>query len=234
MPAPGDARRMTQATLIYDRPVTLVGGGHFDREMLAEALAVAPVMVAADGAADLLANWGEHPRAVIGDMDSIADMAWWHERDAEIVHLPEQDSTDFDKCLYATEAPFYVGTGFTGGRMDQSLYAFHAMLNRPTKKVILLAETEAIALLPAETDVTVELEPGALVSFFPLKPATGVSSSGLHWPLDGLRLAPGVLASVSNQAVDTRVTVRFDSVGVLMFVQRRHLGDMVRAIAGSW
>ncbi len=224
---------MTERRLIFDQPVTLAGGGPFDHVMLKEALSVAPVLIAADGAADRLAGWGEIPRAVIGDMDSIADMAVWQSRPSEIVHFSEQDSTDFEKCLYATEAPFYVGTGFTGGRMDHTLAAFHVMLARRDKTVILLSEVEVIALLPDGVKIDVDVAPGALVSFFPLMPAKGVQSSGLRWPTDNLELAPGVMTSTSNQAIDGRVSVRFDGAGVLMFLERRYLKALIRAVAGK-
>ena len=82
--------------------------------MIAESRRVAPVLIAADGGADALHEMRLTPEAVIGDMDSLSDMAAWRGR-TRLVHLAEQDSTDFEKCLYATQAPLYVAPGFTGG-----------------------------------------------------------------------------------------------------------------------
>ena len=68
---------MNGVSLQFDGPVTLAGGGALDAAALGEALALAPVLIAADGAADRLAALGRDPVAVIGDMDSLADPARW-------------------------------------------------------------------------------------------------------------------------------------------------------------
>ena len=55
--------------------VTLAGGGPFGAALLARALALAPVIVGADGGADRLLRLGAEPTAVIGDFDSISATA---------------------------------------------------------------------------------------------------------------------------------------------------------------
>lgn len=216
--------------LVFRRPVTLVGAGVLTRAMLDEALAVAPELVAADSGADRLAGWGLAPTAVMGDMDSIAAPELERERAARLVPIAEQETTDFEKCLYATEAPFYVGVGFTGGRVDHQLAVLHGMLRCPEKTVLLLGEADATTLLPPGRVVGVDVEPGSRVSLFPLRVATGVWSRGLRWPVDGLRMAPGERIGTSNVAVAARVEVGFDAPGVLLIVERRCLGGLVRAL----
>ena len=51
--------------------VTLAGGGPFGAALLARALALAPVIVGADGGADRLLRLGAEPTAVIGDFVDI-------------------------------------------------------------------------------------------------------------------------------------------------------------------
>ncbi|MFK7943724.1 MAG: thiamine diphosphokinase [Paracoccaceae bacterium] len=218
--------------ITFPYPLTLVGGGALDRQMLVEAMALAPELVAADGAADRLADWELLPQAIIGDMDSIRDSSGWAAR-TRVLHLPEQDTTDFEKCLYATEAPFYVAAGFTGQRIDHTLAVFHAMLRHPDKRVILLGEAEALAMVPPGVSFSVELEAGARVSLFPLLPVTGTLSEGLEWSISGLEMAPGKAIGTSNNAVASRVAVRFESPGVLFLVERRFLGALVSAISSA-
>ena len=124
------------ALLVFDRPVTLVGGGAVDRATVDEARAIAPELVAADSGADRLAGWGMVPAGVIGDMDSIGDPDRWRAGPTRFLSLAEQETTDFEKCLYATRAPFYIGVGFTGPRVDHLLAVLHAMLARPEKTVV--------------------------------------------------------------------------------------------------
>jgi thiamine pyrophosphokinase len=43
-------------------------------------------------------------------------------------HLPEQDTTDFEKCLYSVAAPLLLGVGFLGGRADHHLAAMNVLV----------------------------------------------------------------------------------------------------------
>lgn len=218
--------------ITFRRPVTLVGGGMLTRPMLDEALALAPELVAADGGADHLAGWELMPAAVIGDMDSISlstSRRW--QGATRLVPLAEQDTTDFEKCLYATGAPLYVGAGFTGGRVDHLLAVLHVMLARPEKRVVLLGEVDAIALVPPGRIVAIALEAGARVSLLPLLAARGTHSYGLKWPVVGVEMAPGVRGGASNMATGDRVELGFDAPGMALVVDRRHLAALVHAIA---
>lgn len=222
-------RHISRQTLHFTNAVTLVGGGTLDRARLDQAMAVAPHLVAADGAADRLDALGLAPEAIIGDMDSLSDPAVWAER-TQVVSLAEQDSTDFEKCLYATDAPFYVAAGFTGRRVDHMLAVFHAMLVRAEKHVVLLGEDEAIALLPPNRPVDISLAPGARVSLYPLLPARGVQSRGLRWPIDGLAFQAGQQVGTSNQAVADAVSLTVEGPGVLLMIEPQFLGSLLAGL----
>ena len=220
---------MTRLPLRFDRPVTLVGGGALDGAMLAEARALAPGLVAADGAADWLLGQGIRPDAVIGDMDSIRSPDRMPEA-TRVVHLAEQDSTDFEKCLYATEAPFYLAVGFTGRRVDHMLAVFNAMLRLADKRVVLLGEEEVMALAPPGRVLALCTGAGARVSIFPLAEVTGIRSVGLEWPVAGLTMAPGGRIGTSNRAALDRIEIGFDRPGALVMLERPALGELVRAV----
>jgi thiamine pyrophosphokinase len=235
--APVDAHAMSVSQsashalpLVFTRPVTLVGGGALGLDLVEQARALAPELVAADSGADRLADWRLVPAAVIGDMDSIAEPERWQEGPTRFLHLAEQDTTDFEKCLYATEAPFYLGVGFTGERVDHLLAVLHAMLARPEKTVVLLGEAEAMALVPPGRVLGLGLEPGARVSLFPLTPVTGTHSRGLRWTIDGLSMAAGRRVGTSNVATGRRVELAFDGGGALLMLERRFLAPLVRAV----
>jgi len=216
-------------TLRFSEGVTLVGGGALSRETFNAARALAPVVVAADGGADRLAAWGAHPAAVIGDMDSVADLDAWRARgDVTVLRLPEQDTTDFEKCLYSVEAPFYLGAGFTGRRLDHTLAALHALLRWRDKRVALIGEEDVAFLCPCDWRAT--LSPGARVSFFPLAPVRGVASTGLCWPVEGLDFAPGLRVGTSNAASAAQVSARFDRPGMVALLERRFLGAALESL----
>jgi thiamine pyrophosphokinase len=219
--------------LVFERPVTLVGAGTLDRAMLDEARALAPELVAADSGADRLAGWRFVPAGVIGDMDSIARPELWRDGPTRFLQLAEQETTDFEKCLYATEAPFYIAVGFTGARIDHLLAVLHAMLARPERTVVLLGEAEAMALVRPGRRLGLSLKPGARVSLYPLLPVTGTHSRGLLWPVAGLAMSPGTRIGTSNVATAPQVEIAFDGHGALLMLERRYLGALVRAVTDT-
>lgn len=222
---------MNGLPLRFDSPVTVVGGGALDRRMVETARRHAPVLVAADGGADRLAEMRLDPHAVIGDMDSVADPERWRNGPASFVHLAEQESTDFEKCLYATVAPLYLGVGFTGRRIDHTLAVLHALLTYRDRRIVLLGEDEVSALAPAGRNLRLAVTPGSRVSVFPLRPVTAVRSRGLEWPVDGLALAPGSRIGTSNRASQPVIEMEFDGPGALVMVEPEALGALIGALS---
>jgi len=222
--------RMNPLPIRFQTAVTLVGAGAFDLEMVEAAQCIAPVLIAADGGADRLAALRLDPQVVIGDMDSLADPERWQDGPGSYVHLAEQDSTDFEKCLYATEAPMYLAVGFTGRRVDRTLAVFHAMLRYASKRVIVIGEDEVSALAPPGAVLRLAVMPGARVSIYPLLPVTATHSRGLAWPVDGLALAPGLRIGTSNVATQPVIELGFDGPGALVMLERAALGALAGAV----
>ena len=221
---------MEELPIRFETPVTVVGGGAVDGAMVEHARRIAPTLIAADGGADRLAALRLSPAAVIGDMDSIRDPARWRAGSAHFVHLSEQDSTDFEKCLYATEAPLYLAAGFTGGRVDHSLSALHVLLRYREKKVVLVGMSEAMALAPPDAAIRLKVAPGSKVSIYPLLPVKALHSRGLAWPLDGLDFAAGQRAGTSNTATQPMIELAFAGPGALVIVERAALGSLAGAL----
>ncbi|MEM8793459.1 MAG: thiamine diphosphokinase [Pseudomonadota bacterium] len=221
---------MAGPRLHFTDPVTLVGGGALDEAMLAEAMALAPILIAADGAGERLAAMGHKPAAVIGDMDSTLNEPALRQT-TEVVALDEQETTDFEKCLYTVAAPLYLAAGFTGGRIDHTLAVFDVMLRRPEQPVILIGEVEVLALIPANRRIELEVGVDARVSFVALSEAEGLESTGLEWPIGGLRMAMGRQVGTSNRAVEARIDFSFDRPGVLAILERPALPALLRALA---
>ncbi len=233
MPQHRKCYAMNQLPLRFDTGVTLVGASAFDRAMVEAAHRLAPVLIGADSAADRLSEMRFTPRAVIGDMDSISDPDRWRAGPAAFMQLAEQETTDFEKCLYATEAPFYIAVGFTGGRMDHTLATCHALLRYPDKRIVLLGEHEVSALAPPGQTLRLKVTPGARVSIYPLIPVTATHSRGLAWPVDGLAMTTGRQIGTSNEATQPMIEIAFDGPGALVMLERAALGSLVRAISSE-
>lgn len=216
---------MTKAIVTADQGVTVIGGGLVAGSDLQDARSVAPVLVAADGGADHLLQFGMTPDWVIGDLDSLSDSARQMIPTAQIVEVAEQDSTDFEKCLSRISAPFVIAVGFAGLRLDHTLAALSVMARGGWPPVIMLASDDLVFVAPPRIDLP--LLPRTRVSLYPMGPARG-KSSGLVWPIDGLEFAPAGRVGTSNRAEGT-VSLEIDGP-MLVMLPRDTLGVVLTAL----
>lgn len=179
-------------------PVILIGGASLPEGQVDHALRLARIVIAADGGADAALAHGITPQAVIGDFDSISQSARAAIPDAAQYPDPDQDTTDFEKCLGAIAAPLILGLGFCGDRMDHQLAACTALARHPWQRCILLGARDLMFLCPPSLNLP--LPEGCRVSLFPMGAVEGVSQ-GLKWPIGGLNLAPDGRIATSNAAL---------------------------------
>lgn len=218
---------MIEKILTFDDGVTLVGGGPASAAMISEAMSLAPNLVAADGGAGHLAETGLIPLAIIGDLDSLTNVEAWRERLGDrLVHVTEQDSTDFEKCLARINAPFFVCVGFLGGRQDHGLAALHALINDPRPVVLLGADDVAFA---PQADVRLDLPVGERISIFPLRRVQASGGAGLAYPVEGLAMEAGAQIGTSNQAAAPSQSFAFDRPGAIVFLNPDRARDALQA-----
>jgi len=216
---------MTIALVQSNTGVTLLGGGDFAPGDLGMALGLAPLLVAADGGADGALAAGRMPGAVIGDFDSISPAARAAIPEDRQHRVPEQDSTDFGKCLRLVSAPFLIGLGFAGLRLDHTLSVMTALAAHPHQRCVILGPEDVVFLCPPR--LSLPLEPGLRLSLFPMGPARG-RSTGLRWPIEGLDFAPAGRIGTSNE---TTGPVELQIEGpMLLLLPRASLSLALRAL----
>ena len=111
--------------LFKGEPITLVGGSELNSIDLFACLKMAPNLVAVDGGANKLRSLNIIPKYIIGDMDSVKNLTYFVDRNAKIIHIPEQQTTDFDKSLRTfCNSKYILALGFMGKSSDHSLAAF--------------------------------------------------------------------------------------------------------------
>ena len=179
-------------------PITLIGGAGVASGVLDTVLRHAPEVVAADSGADRALAHGLTPRAVFGDFDSISDDARARLDPASLHEMPDQDSTDFDKCLRRVSAPLILGVGFCGERLDHQMAACNTLVRHPAQRCILLGETDLMVLCPPS--IHLPLPAACRVSLFPMGAVEGISD-GLAFPIGGLNFAPDGQIGTSNAAL---------------------------------
>lgn len=208
------------------RPVTLLGGGEVRPDELEAALSLAPVLVAADGGANVAAEFGLVPEAVIGDLDSIRPEVRAALPADRVHEIAEQDSTDFEKCLTRIAAPFLLGVGFTGARVDHLLAVWNALVRHTARRCLILGPEDVIFASPRH--LRLDLAAGTRLSLFPMA-RVGGESDGLRWPIAGLEFAPHGRVGTSNEATGP-VELRLDGEGMLVILPRGALEAAIDAL----
>ena len=209
-----NSTEMDQVIVDTLQGVTLAGGGPFGKAALARALRFAPVIVGADGGANRLLRLNAVPQAVIGDFDSITAAARAQLAD-RLFPIGEQETTDFDKALRSIKAPFVLGLGFAGARLDHGLAVLNALVRQPDRRCLILGPKDVTFLAPR--DLTLTLRVGTRLSLFPMGAVTG-QCSGLRWPIVGLNFAPDGVIGTSNEVVAPRVQLHFDTDKMLIIL----------------
>ncbi len=215
-------------TLFYtNAPLSLFGAGPIGPQDLDLARQIATHFVAADGGGAAALSAGIVPDLVIGDLDSLTPEVQAKLPDERIIQVQEQETTDFEKVLLRTDSPLSLGFGFSGGRLDHELAALHALMRFAHRHILLFRPDELVFHCPPE--ITLTLEPGDIVSLFPLAPVRA-RSRGLKWALDGLTLQAGAQIGTSNEASASEVYIAPEAPGLIVIVPRKRLSAVMQAL----
>ena len=185
----------------------VTGGDAPSLELIQHRIKDCSFICAADSGLDVLISWGIEPDLVVGDMDSISDPAILKRYPGSLRYPADKDDTDTEIGIRELRSRGYerillIGGG--GGRLDH-LLAIRALFEKSWGQDEWLTHRERVVRITETTSFAVS--PGSTVSVFPLSTgASGMSSSGLKWALDGLCWEAGDFG-VSNRAVGPLVTV---------------------------
>ncbi len=164
----------------------------------------ADLLVAADAGADRLLEAGLEPHVLIGDLDSVAPSTLLATH--TIVDDRDPDRTDCEKCLRFCETTHPESEVLIicaeGDQFDHEIATLIAAASSSASPAIAFRRGLCIPLGPL-MGLTCQLEPGARVSLLPILPCTGVSLSGVQWPLSDASLSAAGLISISNKALGT-------------------------------
>ncbi len=214
---------MAMLIVEQDQAVTLLGGGAVDSEDLRLALGLAPRFVAVDGGANMALELGVKPEAVVGDFDSISDGARAALGQARMVHIAEQDTTDFDKALRHINAPLVIGVGFLGARIDHQLAALNVLAQPHPSPCILVGEHEVLFHL--RRPIALDMAAGDVVSLYPLQ-RVQARSTGLEWPIDALTFDPISQIGTSNRALGP-ISLTPAGQGLMVMLPKHYLKPLV-------
>ncbi len=209
----------------YNQPLTLVGGGEFSPYIFSKCLQVAPTLIAVDAGIKHLDVKKYLPEWIIGDLDTSIKLGVWEKKGAKIKNIEEQETTDFEKCLYSFEAPFFLANAFLGKRIDHSLASISIIVKMKNKKVILFGKKDI--LFHIENSIELDLKKGTRLSLFPIKKVSGVKSKGLKYDIKNIKFSPGNRIGTSNEVSETKVLIELDGPGMIIILPRNCFKDVI-------
>ena len=195
-----------------DRKVVILANGLFPKAQQGlDLLKAADQLICCDGAADKLIAKGMSPHVIVGDMDSVSGEV--REQYASIIiHSDDQESNDLTKAVHYCIDKGYLSVsilGATGMREDHTLGNISLMLEYyPRIEVQIISDYGIFFLVRSGEQVRSFV--GEKISFFSIDNRVSVSSTGLLYQLNDVRLANWYRATL-NEATADQFTLNFES-----------------------
>jgi len=220
MPAEGD--------LESNGPAVVFAGGDPVPEAVRRRLPQGALVVAADSGLDLARLLGVPVDLVVGDFDSAdpAGVAAAAAAGSRLERHPvDKDATDLELALDAVlrlgRSPVLILGGAGWDRLDHLVANFLLVASPRYAPLRLHWWVKEAEVAPVHDRLDLEGGPGDLVTLLAVGgPATGVTTTGLRWPLLGETLTPGSTRGVSNELAAPTATVSVES-GALVAIHTR-------------
>ena len=191
---------------LFKSPVVILANGVFPTHLIPlEILEDAGTVICTDGSANALAKLDLTPHVIIGDLDSIDPDYEFHGLE---IHDPNQENTDLEKALdWAVMNGIESVTllGATGLREDMTV-ANHYILFDYIEKLNIKMITDHATITCHSGPRFFDSFPGEVVSLFPQRFGTVVSTTALKYLLNGMVLDPSARA-ISNQSLGATFSV---------------------------
>ena len=213
------------------RALIFVNGNLPDLASVRRLLLPDDFLIAADGGTRHILALGLTPAVLIGDLDSLSsENHRTLDRAGTKIHpYPRnKNETDFELALhYAVEAGYRElrVVAALGGRLDQTLGNLSLLTDPSLAELDIRADDGLQEAFFTRDGCRLQGAPGDLISLIPWGgEVTGVTTTGLRWPLSGEVLWPHRTRGISNELLNETASVLIE-VGLLLVVHRRQTSD---------
>lgn len=203
----------------------ILANGEFPRNpALLRALRNAEHLICCDGAAEkLLASGIRKPDIVIGDIDSLPDNLK-KESGLRVVRVSEQETNDLQKAWRFCRAQGWQGISILGGtgyREDHTLsnIALLADFAKTSPSIRMLTDYGEFQAVCGAREF--QCQPGQQISIFCFDGAQEITSEGLKYPLDKMRL-PKLWQGALNEALGDRFKISVDGGDMPVLVYMKY------------
>jgi len=198
----------------------IVAGGDCTGSETKKILATADCIIAADGGANSCLKLGFTPNFVIGDFDSVSKKTLdklKKNKITQVIYDPDQNKTDLElaiEILNKIKPHESIILGALGNRFDHTL-ANMIVMDKVDKKIKtkIIADNHEIFLVDKKIMLTGKI--GEIISIIPLTKVTGLTYTGLKWPLKNAKFNWGWIG-IRNQLIKTRATISLTSGKILV------------------
>jgi thiamine pyrophosphokinase len=201
------------------KTVILANGQYPSHAVPVRYLEEADLIVCCDGAAEKLVAHGMEPGIITGDLDSVSPELK-RKYKSILVTDADQETNDLTKAVrwcVSHGVNEVAILGATGLREDHTLgnIALLADYNREIK-AIMFTDTGSFRVFNGT--VTIDSFPGQQVSLFSLDPGLAVTSTGLRYPLQNLKLTSWWRGTL-NEAISDNFTLFFEGGYLIVFMK---------------
>ena len=202
-----------------DGVVILADGSFPVHRIPLEYLRNAGHIICCDGSARSLAEAGFEPEAVVGDLDSL-DMGLLDRFSDRLVRDDDQETNDLTKAVRWCRTKGFdevVILGATGKREDHTLGNI-SLLAEYTLYIKVSMVTDTGIFVPLLAKKKISSYPGQQISVFSLDPETEVSSTGLRYEMNRLKLHSWWRATL-NEASGDSFEILFSGGPVIVYLK---------------
>ncbi|NUO81145.1 thiamine diphosphokinase [candidate division KSB1 bacterium] len=185
--------------------------------ILAACRAQADLVICADGGANRAQERGLAPDFIVGDFDSMSEETRRAFPEAQLILRPSQSATDLEKALaFAVEEKIAraILVGITGLRFDHQLVNLNIVEKFCGQMHLEMHDDfgvgSFIVAASAPATATFAAFPGQQITLLAFRRVTGITTSGLQYPLNDEALEWAVRDGLSNEArgEEFSITVR--------------------------
>lgn len=197
--------------------VIVVAGGSISSTFLQNHIKDNEMVIAADAGVNSLLDAGIIPQVAIGDFDTTGTQFFegWQAIGMKVIQLPkEKDVTDTHAALeYALRyqpTEIYLYGAFGGPRMDHTLANITLLewLDAHKVKGYIQDETNRMQLIHGPAQIDLYQSKFDYISLLPLSDRlTGVTTTGLAYPLHEAMLARGDSLGISNTMAEETASI---------------------------
>jgi thiamine pyrophosphokinase len=196
-------------------------------ELITWRMEEADYSIAVDGGYLCFRQAGLVPDTLIGDLDSLSDEEnpWSEFPELKVVHLHEQDSTDFEKALnwiqINTNTKKLIILGGLGKRTDHlTTNLLVASVADQSLEITFDDDQEWMRRVTPSCPLSLHGRKGANLSILPLCESSGVTTKGLQWELNSENIGGSKIVGQSNRCKSDLVEIKCETGNFFVFLEK--------------